>query len=73
MHDRRRICKLPERGRDPLAWSDPLRVLVRALREFPAPIFASIEGTVLGGGCKVALACDKRMLARLAGDVRGRQ
>ena len=52
------ISELPDRGRDPLGWSDPLRVLVRALHEFPAPIVALLEGTVWGGGCEVALACD---------------
>lgn len=52
------ISELPDRGRDPLGWSDPLRVLVRAIHEFPAPIVALIEGTVWGGGCEVALACD---------------
>jgi methylmalonyl-CoA decarboxylase len=52
------IAELPDRGRDPLGWSDPLRVLVRAIHEFPAPIVALIEGSVWGGGCEVALACD---------------
>lgn len=52
------VNELPERGRDPLGWSDPLRVLVRAIHEFPAPIIALIEGSVWGGGCEVALACD---------------
>lgn len=52
------ISELPERGRDPLGWSDPLRVLVRAIHEFPAPIIALIEGSVWGGGCEVAMACD---------------
>jgi methylmalonyl-CoA decarboxylase len=55
------ISELPERGRDPLGWSDPLRVLVRAIQEFPAPIIALIEGGVWGGGCEVALACDIRV------------
>ncbi|MER2582694.1 MAG: methylmalonyl-CoA decarboxylase, partial [Candidatus Competibacter sp.] len=52
------ISELPDRGRDPLGWSDPLRVLVRAIQEFPAPIIALIEGGVWGGGCEVAMACD---------------
>jgi methylmalonyl-CoA decarboxylase len=52
------ISELPEGGRDPLGWSDSLRVLVRALQEFPAPIIALIEGSVWGGGCEMAMACD---------------
>ncbi len=52
------VSELPDRGRDPLGWSDPLRILVRAIQEFPAPVIALIEGGVWGGGCEVALACD---------------
>jgi methylmalonyl-CoA decarboxylase len=52
------VGELPDRGRDPLGWSDSLRVLVRAIQEFPAPIIALIEGGVWGGGCEVAMACD---------------
>jgi methylmalonyl-CoA decarboxylase len=54
----RDIAELPQGRRDPLGWSDPLRVLVRALQEFPAPIIALIEGSVWGGAFEVALACD---------------
>ena len=52
------VGEIPNRGRDPLGWADPLRVMVRALQEFPAPIIALIEGGVWGGGCEVAMACD---------------
>ncbi len=52
------VSELPDRGRDPLGWSDSLRVLVRAIQEFPAPVIALIEGGVWGGGCEVAIACD---------------
>jgi len=52
------IDELPDSGRDPLGWSDSLRVLVRAVQEFPAPVIALIEGGVWGGGCEVAMACD---------------
>ncbi len=52
------VSELPEGGRDPLGWNDPLRVLVRAIQEFPAPVIALIEGGVWGGGCEVAMACD---------------
>ena len=52
------VSELPDRGRDPLGWSDSLRVMVRAIQEFPAPVIALIEGGVWGGGCEVAMACD---------------
>ena len=52
------VSELPEGRRDPLGWDDPLRYLVRAIEEYPAPIIAMIEGGVWGGACEVALACD---------------
>jgi methylmalonyl-CoA decarboxylase len=52
------VSELPETRRDPLGWSDPLRVVIRAIEEFPAPVFALIEGGVWGGACEMALACD---------------
>ena len=52
------VNELPDRGRDPLSWNDPLRVLIRAIQEFPAPIIALLEGGVWGGACEAAMACD---------------
>lgn len=52
------VNELPESQRDPLGWGDPLRQLVRGIQSFPAPVIAMIEGTVWGGGCEMALACD---------------
>ena len=52
------VNELPDRGRDPLGWNDPLRILIRAIQEFPAPIIGLIEGSVWGGACEVAMACD---------------
>jgi methylmalonyl-CoA decarboxylase len=52
------IGELAGPGRDPLGWSDPLRVLVRSVQECPAPIIGLIEGGVWGGACEVAMACD---------------
>lgn len=52
------VSELPNRGRDPLGWADSLRVLIRAIQEYPAPVLGLIEGGVWGGGCEVAMACD---------------
>ena len=52
------IEELPSAHRDPLGWSDPLRVVIRAIEEFPAPVIALIEGSVWGGACEMALSCD---------------
>ena len=52
------VNELPEGGRDPLGWDDPLRHLVREIENFPAPVIAMVEGSVWGGACEVVLACD---------------
>ena len=52
------VSELPEAHRDPLGWSDPLRVIIRAIEDFHAPVIALVEGTVWGGACEVTLACD---------------
>ena len=52
------VGELPEGGRDPLGWDDPLRHLVRTIETFPAPVIAMIEGGVWGGAVEVSLACD---------------
>ena len=46
------MWELPEGGRDPLGWDDPLRHLVRAIEDFPAPVIAIVEGSVWGGACE---------------------
>jgi methylmalonyl-CoA decarboxylase len=52
------VTELPKNGRDPLAYNDPLRRVVRAFEEHPAPIIAMIEGSVWGGACELVVACD---------------
>ena len=52
------IGELSAVGRDPLGWSDHLRMLIRRIEDFPAPVIALIEGGVWGGACEVAMACD---------------
>lgn len=54
-HDMR---ELPLDGRDPLTYTDPLRLAVRTVEHFPAPIIAMVEGNVWGGACELVLSCD---------------
>ena len=52
------VNELPESGRDPLGWDDPLRLLIREIENFPAPVLALVEGSVWGGACETVFACD---------------
>jgi len=52
------IAELPAAGLDPLGWRDPLRKLVREIESFDAPVIAMVEGSVWGGACETAFACD---------------
>lgn len=52
------IQELPEPGRDPLSYNDPLECLLRAIARSPAPVIAMIEGSVWGGACDLSFVCD---------------
>lgn len=52
------VNELPPAGQDPLCWAEILPSITRTLHNFPAPVIAMIEGTVWGGACELALACD---------------
>lgn len=52
------VDELPESGRDPLGWDDPLRALIRAIETMPAPVIALVQGSVWGGACETVFACD---------------
>lgn len=52
------VRELPTNGRDPLTYDDPLRRVVRAIKELPTPIVAMVEGGVWGGACEVVMNCD---------------
>ena len=55
------VAEMPRSGRDPLAYSDPLEQGIRAVRNFPAPVIAMIEGSVWGGAVELTLCCDLRI------------
>jgi methylmalonyl-CoA decarboxylase len=52
------VHELPESGRDPLGWDDPLRHLIREIEVCAAPVIAMVEGGVWGGACEMVFACD---------------
>jgi methylmalonyl-CoA decarboxylase len=52
------VGELPKHARDPLTYSDPLRVAIRKIQEYPAPVLAIVEGGVWGGACELVMACD---------------
>jgi methylmalonyl-CoA decarboxylase len=52
------VRSLPEPGRDPLDYSDPLEHVIRQVEHFPAPVIAMVEGGVWGGACDLATVCD---------------
>jgi methylmalonyl-CoA decarboxylase len=52
------LHELSPKGQDPFAWRDPLEQLLRAVRDFPGPFIAMIDGSVWGGACDLALDCD---------------
>lgn len=52
------VSELPEGGTDPLGWQDPLRMIIRDIEAFPAPVIALVEGGVWGGACELVFACD---------------
>ena len=52
------VKELPVADQDPLPFDDPLEKLLRAVREFPAPVMAMVHGSVWGGACDLIMSCD---------------
>lgn len=52
------IAELPGRSEDPLSYDDSLERMLRAVKQFRAPVIAMVHGTVWGGACDLALSCD---------------
>jgi methylmalonyl-CoA decarboxylase len=52
------IDELPRDGSDPLAYDNPLQMVIRAIQSIPAPVIAMAEGSIWGGACNIAFVCD---------------
>ena len=52
------INELPVGGTDPLNYADPMEEMLRAIRMFPGPVIAMVQGSVWGGAFDLVLSCD---------------
>jgi len=52
------VTELARDKSDPLAYGDPLEVALRAIRNFPAPVIAMVQGSVWGGAFDLVMSCD---------------
>lgn len=52
------VPELPHGEADPVAYDDPMERLIRAIREYPGPVVAMIQGSVWGGALDVVMNCD---------------
>lgn len=52
------IGELPVGGLDPLRYADPLEHTLRAIRRYPGPVIAKVQGSVWGGAFDLVLSCD---------------
>jgi methylmalonyl-CoA decarboxylase len=52
------IDELPLSGMDPLCYADPMEETLRAIRRFPGPVIAMVQGSVWGGAFDLVLSSD---------------
>ena len=53
-----RIDQLPEPDKDPVPFEYPLEKTLQKIENYAGVVIALIEGSVWGGGCELAFACD---------------
>ncbi|UBM61564.1 methylmalonyl-CoA decarboxylase [Candidatus Sulfidibacterium hydrothermale] len=53
-----RIDQLPSPGKDPVPYAYSLEKILTAIENFSGVVIAMIDGSVWGGGCELAFACD---------------
>ena len=52
------VKEIPTDKQDPVTWNVPYVSLLRRVRHCLLPVIASIDGTVWGGACDLAVSCD---------------
>jgi methylmalonyl-CoA decarboxylase len=52
------VDELPLADLDPIPYNEPLEILLRAVKRFPAPVIAMVHGSVWGGAFDLVMACD---------------
>jgi len=52
------VDELPLADLDPIPYDEPLEMLLRAVKRFPAPVIAMVHGSVWGGSFDLVMACD---------------
>jgi methylmalonyl-CoA decarboxylase len=52
------VDELPLADLDPIPYNEPLEMLLRAVKRFPAPVIAMVHGSVWGGAFDLVMACD---------------
>lgn len=53
-----RIDQLPDSEHDPVPYEYTLEKILKSVENFPGIVIAMIDGSVWGGGCELAFACD---------------
>lgn len=53
-----RIDQLPDAEKDPVPYEYTLEKILKSIENFPGIVIAMIGGSVWGGGCELAFACD---------------
>lgn len=53
-----RIDQLPDAEKDPIPYEYNLEKILKSVENYPGIVIAMIDGSVWGGGCELAFACD---------------